>query len=195
METLKEFLARTAQGQITDSLELEALVVESWNEFSCGTDDGGMQADKLSGRIEDVLWNPPTLEFTIARHGGTVLGSSREQLQRWSIDTEKGTARYHAAGHRQVRAQQARVDVRPLATELARKIVNEDEDERLSWLKDGRVLVRTGVLFPSGSAAHETVAGRRRKFRNELRTRLESAGWKETSPNRYLRSTSSDVQS
>jgi len=45
-----------------------------------------MTADKLLGRMEEVLWSPPDLTFSIERHGAAALGSSRAELQEWMID-------------------------------------------------------------------------------------------------------------
>jgi hypothetical protein len=36
-----------------------------------------MTGQKLLGRMEEVVWEPPILSFTVERHGGTVQGSSR----------------------------------------------------------------------------------------------------------------------
>jgi hypothetical protein len=46
-----------------------------------------MAGYKLS-RMKDATWNPPILEFTIERHGGTALGSTRASLQRWEINMD-----------------------------------------------------------------------------------------------------------
>ena len=45
-----------------------------------------MWASKL-GRMEKVEWQPPYLTFSIERHGATVKGSTRAELQNWQVDT------------------------------------------------------------------------------------------------------------
>ena len=60
-----------------------------------------MAGHKLIGRMENVEWHPPILTFLIERHGGTVLGSARAELQRWTVDLDRRTATCERVGHRQ----------------------------------------------------------------------------------------------
>jgi hypothetical protein len=83
LDRLRAHLATIVPGKITDTTDLEPLLAACWGEFS--GDYGGMEGYKLLGRIEDVTWGPPTLTFTIERHGGTVMGSSRAELQHWEV--------------------------------------------------------------------------------------------------------------
>jgi hypothetical protein len=64
------------KGPISDASELETLLKECWYEFE-GADDTKMWPSKLTGRMEDITWDPPILTFKIERHGGTVMGSTR----------------------------------------------------------------------------------------------------------------------
>ena len=66
--------------------EIEAHLAPVWDALA--GDDGGMTSRKLHGRMEVVLWNPPRLTFYIERHGATVLGSSRAEVQEWTVDLE-----------------------------------------------------------------------------------------------------------
>jgi hypothetical protein len=43
-------------------------------------------------------WNDPILAFTLEQHGGTVLGSSRADLERWIVNLNDGTAHVEQAG-------------------------------------------------------------------------------------------------
>jgi len=144
------FLDDLTPGPITDTTELEAALTASWQEFS-GGDLNGMAGYKLRGRMEDVEWHPPMLTLTIERHGGTVFGSTRAELQRWTVDIQKMTATCETGGQRQFSAMQPRLEVEPLAEEIAALIVNRQQDERLKWYEDGMVQVVIGKVLPEGS--------------------------------------------
>lgn len=84
MEALQELLAALPPGPIPEDIKLDKALAACWDGFR-GSDDGGMKDDKLLGRMENVQWQPPILTFTIERHGGTVNGSTRAELQHWEI--------------------------------------------------------------------------------------------------------------
>ena len=139
MEKLMSYLARLPPGAIADTESLERLLTAYWDDLRA--DDGGLEGYKLINRMEGVTWKPPVIKFTIERHGGTVIGSSRAELQTWWVDVEQGTATYEVTGHRQIRPMQPRLDVKALAKEVADLIHAGKEDERVSWYPDGRVNV------------------------------------------------------
>ncbi len=85
MNALIEFLTNLAPGPISDTSGLQKVLANYWESIE-GSNAGGMRAYKLSGRIEKPKWVPPLLTFEIERHGGTVQGSSRAELQRWTIN-------------------------------------------------------------------------------------------------------------
>lgn len=143
--------------------------------------------------MEDVAWHPPLLTFTIERHGGTVMGSSRATLQECIVDVEKMTVACVEARHRQVRPMQARLDVAPIAEEIVAQIVNRQEDHRLKWYTDGRVRVLIGKILPEGSAVKQTLAARRRRFWAAVDERLADRGWKECKGGLYERSSSEEA--
>src|SRR4051794_5739582 len=91
IDKLQTYLSGLAPGPITDAAELEGLLEPCWHAF-VGSDNGGMEGRKLLGRMEDGAWDPPLLTFTVERHGATVLGSTRAELQKWTVDLEKRTA-------------------------------------------------------------------------------------------------------
>jgi hypothetical protein len=181
IEQLRDLLATILPGPISDPADLEHLLAACWHEFQ--GDDGGMTGDKLLGRMEEVIWEPPILSFTIERHGGTVQGSSRASLQEWTLDLDKKTAWCEERRFRQVRARQPRLDVRALAEEVASLILHHQEDERLQWSEDGRVRVVVGKVLPDGSAVAQTLAGRRKRLLGALRQRLAVEGWQEVGVN------------
>ena len=75
---------------------------------------------------------------------------------------------------------QARVDVKPLADEIAMLIISGDDDERLQRLADGRVQILAGRIFPPGSTVKQTVEGRRKRLNKALEERLSPHGWLRT---------------
>lgn len=62
-----------------------------------------MEAYKLLGRMEQVRWEPPVLSFIVERHGETVNGSTRAELQHWEVAVENRTARIVKTGQRQLK--------------------------------------------------------------------------------------------
>jgi hypothetical protein len=145
-----------------------------------------MTANKLLGRIEEISWEPPTLSFIIERHGGMTYGSSRAELQYWSIDVDEGTAAFGPGSYRQKRPRQPPLDVKPLAREVADLIENGISDERLEWGKD-EVRVQIGKIIPSEYQPKETLTGRRKRFRKALSEELEPKGWIQVRPNSFRR--------
>src|SRR3990172_4427109 len=83
---LRAFLTSLPPGRVREETldKLEHLLVDSWDELD-GSHLEGMRAYKLVGRMEEVEWRPPTLSFTIERHGGVMYGSSRAELQEWYV--------------------------------------------------------------------------------------------------------------
>ena len=171
---LQQYLDSVPFGAITDTDTLIPLLKNAWPEFD-GSDRCGMKNDKLT-RIENVRWDPPYLEFTIERHGGTLLGSSRGELQHWMIDIIKGIARTSTSGYRQLHRPQHPLDVKPLMERVVTAI-NGRDDSCLVRRPKGSVQVRVGMLIPESSAAKQTVTDRRRRFRSELNERLATVGW------------------
>jgi hypothetical protein len=185
MNDLRAFLETIAPGTISETTELERLLAASWHELDCR--EGGMEGCKLHGRMEDVSWTPPVLTFTIERHGGTVNGSSRAELQAWWVDVETVKANFASAGHRQLYPMSPRLDVRPLAEETTRLILAGQQDARLNWNADGSVRVLPGNIIPAEGAVKQTLAARRKRFRTTLKELLGRAGWSECKLNTYRR--------
>ena len=141
----------------------------------------------MLGRMEDVAWHPPLLTFTVERHGGTVMGSTRATLQEWTVDVEKKTVTCVEAKSRQLRPMRPRLDVRLLADEIVFLIVSGKEDDRLKWYADDRVQVLVGKILPEKSAVKQTLAGRRKRFGAVVTERLAVHGWREFGVNVYER--------
>ena len=175
MDELRNYLNTLEPGPVEETTHLERLLAEVWDDL--GGDNGGMAGHKLIRRMARFEWHRPILTFLIERHGGTVLGSTRAELQRWSVDLDRQTATCERTGHRQLSPMARRVDVGPIADEVAGRIVVGKSDDRLSWLGDGRVRVVMARIFPERSGYKRTVQGRRRRLREALIERLGLRGW------------------
>jgi hypothetical protein len=175
MDELKGYLKKLEPGPVEQTTQLERLLANVWEDL--GGDVAAMTGHKLIGRIEHAQWKPPKLSFTIERHGGTVQGSSRAELQHWAVDLDQKTATCERTGHRQLSPMARRLDVEPIADKIADKIVNGELDDRLRWLPDGRVRVQMGTICPKGSGFKQTIEGRRRRLRENLIERLKPNGW------------------
>jgi hypothetical protein len=184
MQELLDYLRSLQEGRISDTDTLETLLAACWHEFD-GSDEEGMAGYKLHGRMERVEWHSPILSFTIERHGGTAMGSTRATLQEWSVDVERRTAGFVSSGYRQVGAMAPRVYVRPIAEEIAQLIIAHREDEVLKWYEDGSVRVHIGKILPEGFAFKQTLQGRRKRFRQALEEILLDAGWTRIRANVY----------
>jgi len=90
LEQLRIVLRDVPPGKVQDGGHVKRLLVDAWDVFHNHGDGHGLTVLKLSGRIEDLSWDPPNLRFVIERHGRTVNGSSRAELHYWSCDVETG---------------------------------------------------------------------------------------------------------
>ncbi len=178
-EALKKFLQHMQAGPLsTESCkQLEVLLTAAWEEFD-GHELGGMFSWKLADRLEDASWHPPHLSFTIERHGGSALGSTRAELQDWILDIDKKQAEVSQGRFRQIRKAAARLDVEAIADEIADLILEHRSDPNVKWMKNGSVRVSSGELLGGNAVPKRTMEGRRRKFRARLEVRLGAAGWR-----------------
>lgn len=176
LQDLRDYLSKMAPGPVVDVRDLLSKLKLCWGKFE-GWDAEGMQAYKLD-RVEDVIWTPPRLEFTLERHGSTVMGSSRAALHRWTVDLDCGKATCGASGYRQVHKRQSPLNVERIADDLAQEIIRGAKNPNLHWKTPCLVRVRIGEVIPANGLAQETVAGRRRRFRAALEARLQQHGWK-----------------
>lgn len=114
MNTVREHLMAVPPGAVLDTNGLDRLLTDCWSDLE-GSSEGGMEASKLQGRMESIDWQPPLLTFVIERHGGTVCGSTRAELQHWEVDVERMTATIVKTGQRQIAPMARPVSVTPLA--------------------------------------------------------------------------------
>jgi hypothetical protein len=175
MSELHEHLAHLPPGPVAANNGLDRMLADCWNRF--GGDDGGMAGYKLIGRMEQANWQPPVLSFVIERHGGTVCGSTRAELQHWSLDFDRMTATITKTGHRQFEPMAPQTSIKATAKEIAELILNGQQDARLQWREDGSVRMLVGVIYPHGSGFKRTGEGRRRSLRKQLETIRRDHGW------------------
>ncbi|MGA2621986.1 MAG: hypothetical protein ABSF26_30665 [Thermoguttaceae bacterium] len=185
IESVRDFLAHTLPGPISDPKPLLCLLEACWHGF-WGSELQAMAPYKLR-RMERVAWNPPILKFVVERHGGTMMGSSRAELQQWTVNLDTLTAGCQEIGHRQMSPMQPRLDVGQLADEIAGLIVSRADDARLKWGDDGTDRVLIGKIIPADSAVRQTPEGRRRRFGIALFGLLAGRGWRVVRPNVYGR--------
>ena len=144
---LRSYLDGLDRDSEVDPSKLTQLLSEAWEEFK-GSDEGGMEAYKLHGRVEDPIWEPPVLTFTIERHGAAAMGSIRAELQSWDLDLDSRTARCGTCGHREISPRNPPIRVAPIAEQIVASILGGKQDERIKWRADGSAEVQTGMLFP-----------------------------------------------
>ncbi len=166
---------------------IENALITSWDDLNLTDDFTSMEAYKLSGRMENIEWNPPLLIFIIERHGGTVMGSSRAELFKWIVDTSKHTATCQQSGHRQLKPMSKRYNAAKGAHEIVSLILSASQDSRLTWKDDGQiVVVNIAKVVPPGGS-QQTEASRRKRFRNECEKLLADEGWQVVRYNTYKR--------
>lgn len=185
--TLKGFLMDQSPGSDLDREQIEFLLAQAWPSLR-GSHAGGMQPHKIHRRTEDLAWNPPQLTFKIERHGGTVNGSTRAEMQHWCVDVAAHTAEIVSTRRRQLHAMAKRVNVKGPAADIAEAILKNQESASLKRYPDGRVKVLISALIPQGLDFKQTVVGRRKRFRAALDALIQPHGWSEVSTNTYQRS-------
>lgn len=159
---------------------VEPLLAKAWEYVDVHDHDfGGMEGYKLIGRTEGLTWNPPILAFDIERHGATVLGSTRADVQSWRVNIETRTAEMVGAKNRVVGKLAARLDVGALADDLFADLRAGQARPWLASKPDGTIRIVVGCLpgLEEGSAVNQTLTGRRRRFKAEIAKRVDAAGF------------------
>ncbi|MFL6546850.1 MAG: hypothetical protein ACJ8LM_16930 [Candidatus Udaeobacter sp.] len=184
LQELIDYCASLPSGAVTDVCRLEGLLANAWNvvdSASCG----GMKGMKLFSRTENLCWNPPLITFVIERHGGTVMGSSRAELQHWEVNIEEKQARIVRSGRRQLSPPDSNYPMEGQVAEVLDAILNGSQDARFQWKAPNDVKILSGTVFPKGSAYKQTLEGRRKRFRTALAKCLVENGWEQVAPNQY----------
>lgn len=141
-----------------------------------------MSGEKLLNRIENASWDGRLLSFEIARHGGTVMGSTRTALHEWQVDLAARTARLTRRTHRQLLPREPALNLKPVAAELVQAVLAYKKHRWLTWRAAQTVRIDGGAIIPDGSAFKQTLTGRRKRLRKLLADGLTQAGWQERSP-------------
>jgi hypothetical protein len=186
LNKLRSHLKSINAGPIFDTSILESLLAPCWDQFA-GSDEERMDGHKLHGRMENVSWDPPELSFKIERHGETAYGSSKASIHKYRVNVDEKTADREIAGHRQLRPMNKRLDVKPIAQEVAKLILDNRHDDRLKWSSNDKVTVLIGKIILADSAPSQTVAGRRKRYRKVVDELLTTSGWKIVRANVYTR--------
>ena len=185
LDHLHRHCAALPPGPVADVRTQERLLADCWDDLVA--DDGGMEGYKLLNRMEAVAWNSPTLRFKIERHGGTVMGSSRAEMQHWEVDLEKKTATLAKAGHRQLRPLARRIYIKPLVARILDAVRSGKENGVVSYHDDGKVFVNTTNIFPTRSAVRMTLEVRRKRLRDAVAGVLMKEGWECLGPDCFRR--------
>lgn len=184
MKDLRDYLAGVAEGRLAGS-EVDRPLASCWDQFQ-GSGEGGMQAHKLHGRMEDVRWAPPILSFVVERHGGTVNGSTRGELQHWQVNLDEKTAQIVKSGHRQLKPMAKRISIQATAQEVVGLALAGAADDRIKWFEDGSVKIVASVVFPTRSGFRRTVEGRRKRLLEYVAEGLQPHGWKKTTGGTFI---------
>ena len=159
-----------------DTSQVEGFLAENWDEL-IGESVGGMQGYKVIGRTEEMQWQAPVLSFKIERHGRTVLGSSRAELQRWQLDTADCVATFNGDSYRQKRPKNLILDIESIAREIAPVILERRKDPRLQWTRTGKVRILSDAITGEQSVPKGTLERRQKRLRKEVLSRIRPHGW------------------
>lgn len=173
---IRDYLARLKPGKVSDGHidALEIMLSRCWDRLA-GSDHGGMRHFKLVGRVETMTWMPPALSFEIERHGGLANGSTRAEIQCWTVDLNRRNAELAATRRRQKLPMAQRLDVKPIAAAIAASISNGREDRRIKWRGENHARVLVSDVIPPTN--QWTTSSRRKRFAAELERVLGPLGW------------------
>lgn len=176
----KEFMSSTPRGEITLSDEVAKRLAACWHELAGGTEQN-MEGAKIYSalfpynRMEDVQWNPPLLSFVIERHGRQTAGSTRAEVHEWTVNCETRQAAITGSVLRSIGGTDKKLDVGPLAEEVARLVLERKNDPRLKWQDQGRVKVAIATFIPTTN--WRTTKGRQDRFRKAVVAIVGQQGW------------------
>jgi len=185
IQALNKALVALPSGSIHIFDQVEQLLSDAWDDFS-GSTEGGMAAEKISGRAYDHDWDPPVLSFKIERHGGTVQGSSRAEIQYWSVNLRDKTATLLGSGHKQLKPRSPALDLAPIVSTLTEVICQEAPHKWIQWDSPNRFRLRIGEIIPAHGAS-QTIQSRRKRLNKSLEQSLSSSGWRLVRANLFER--------
>jgi hypothetical protein len=139
-----------------------------------------MEPYKLD-RAEHLDWAAPVLSFEIARHGATVLGSTREHLYSWHINVADKTATLEKGTFRLVRPSAAKLSKDEIL-EIVRRVCEHVQNGPaapeifLTWKSETEILIKPAALI-AADGFKQTLAGRRKRVRSILIDEMKTIGW------------------
>lgn len=144
-----------------------------------------MEPRKLTpDRVEDLTWDPPRLVFRIERHGAAAHGSANAEVQEWSINLEEMRASTCSVARRRLSSVKPirKAEVLRLATSMASIIVARSDVAFVAHVDTLATVLLKKVsddfwFLQESSAPKETVAGRRKRFREALDDAMKERGW------------------
>lgn len=195
LKDLRALLNSLPSGPI-ENYDVESLIASCWYEFD-GADDGGMEDAKLCGRMESIEWDPPWVSFKIERHGGMAFGSSRAEMQLWSLNVETLHSEFEECGYRQINPRDrplTKKKLKELVDRLVDKVLKGEQDPWLRWKNEDEFLVLIGQIIPD-SCPRETRVSRRKRVREAFSARMQEYSWNRVSLNHYRKAENAAVAS
>lgn len=160
--------------------EMMSLLIKAWDSIA-GSGETRLSDWKLM-RLEGLEKRDGKLYFDIERHGGTVHGSTRGEVYTWEVDVEHATATIIKKTHRQLYKADKRLDVGPMAKELADCIIGKQPHPHLQWNENkSSCKLLIGNAIPKTNK--QTTAGRRDRLRYALNALLLPQGLEVTKRN------------
>jgi hypothetical protein len=176
---LKAAFKDLADGRC-ETPQFESLLIDAWSSIA-GSEETKLAARKLM-RLEGLEKRDGKLYFDIERHGGTVHGSTRGEVYTWEVDVEHATATIIKKTHRQLYKADKRLDVGPMAKELADCIIGKQPHPHLQWNESkSSCKLLIGKVIPKTNK--QTTAGRRDRLRYALNALLLPQGLEVTNRN------------
>ena len=157
------------------------LLADAWDCLH-DADATGMRPHKLD-RIEQPGWRPPLLTFRIARHAALARGAATADMQAWTVDLDRWSARPRSDGVRAVAARATPPLPAALAEQAAALVAERRWDHPWLTFDDaaGELVVDEAAVL-GGVPRDVGAAGRRARFREHLARRLAALGWQPAGP-------------
>ena len=188
LQRMHDFFAIQQPGPL-DKKPVAAVIEPIWHSLP-GSAETRMSAYKLA-RMYDVQWDPPRLYFKMVRHGGMQYGSTRGEVQRWTVNVEAEWVSVEPIGYSQVIERDSPLKTGPIAGEIVAAVLAATPDPGYQWKPDGTLQISVGKSIPKGSPKR-TIETRQKWLSGDVRKRLEAAGYKWLRANQYERPTASE---
>lgn len=163
----------TEEGPLEDVNEVVRLLRRFWDDIQVQEDEP-LTAEMLD-RIEDPVYRPPNLKFDIQRPIGD-RPAKWAKVERWVVNLSDMTAMSFEMEERKVREHAPHWFARPVAEEVADKILAGESDPRYDI--EVKIRIHSDEVTPdSRMASKETRERRKKRFYEELDRLLETGGF------------------